>query len=171
MSGGGLGTQPNTEPTGVPTVTTGTTATKTPMTDKRSSQKILNQPTDYSKNANRLSNVRWPLGQEPYHDVEGTGDDDNVVNVKLEVVENPDPDPNQRHLLGGGPELKIPCFTCGAKMHIGAAKTSREVLEEGGYKLKGEVDNADMRLLACVCTNGHLLQLREDAAQGLIKRD
>lgn len=160
-------------PTGATTAKSGTSASNS-ITDKRSSsgrKAILNEPSSYKVTQNRLSNVRWAVGEEPYHDVEGTHKDDPTVNVKLEVVEHPDPDPNQRNLLGSGPELRIKCFTCGAPMHVAAAKTAREVLEEGKYVLKDDVDNADQVVLACVCNNGHLMQLRKDYAMGLLKHE
>lgn len=94
--------------------------------------------------------------------------DDEWVNVKLEVVENPDPGPNQRDLIRGGPEIRMKCFKCGKVFHLGAEKTAREVLEEGGFKLADDVKNADAKVIAAVCENGHVLQLREDMALRLV---
>lgn len=131
----------------------------------------MNEPVDYEKNPNRLSNVRWPVGEEPYPDVEGTSPDDQWVNVKLEVTEHPDPDPNQRHLLRGGPELRMPCAHCGQPLHIGAERTAKEVLIDGGFKFNEDVKNQEAPVTACVCINGHITQLRGDFARRLIKKD
>lgn len=132
---------------------------------------ILNEPNDYDQNPNRLSNVRWPLGEEPYPDVEGTHKDSPWVNVKLDVTENPPEDPNQRHLLRGGPELRMPCALCGEPLHIGAERTAREVLIDGGFVFKPgqKVANLDAGVAACVCKNGHVTQLRAAFARRLIK--
>lgn len=147
------------------------------MNDKRSSagrkerrKDILNAPTDYSKNSNRLSNVRFPIGEEPWNDVVGTHKDDPYVNVKLEVVENPDPGPNQRNLLGGGARLLVDCFHCHAEMHVAAAKPVKEALEEGGYKLNDAVKNQNAMVVAAVCLNGHITQFRGDLIDGLIAK-
>lgn len=146
---------------------------------------ILDKPTDYSKNANRLSNIRWPIGEEPYADTEGTDGsigarhidsakeaEGQWTNVKLDVTEHPDPDPDQRSLLHGGAEVILPCFHCGTTQHVGASKTAQEVLEEGGYKFKEDADvaHASDRVVALVCLNGHVTQMREDMLAPLIKR-
>ncbi len=148
------------------------------INDKRSSagrkerrKDILNVPTDYSKNPNRLSNVRFPLGEEPWHDVVGTTKDDPYVNVKLEVVEGKDPGPNQRNLLGGGARLLVDCFHCHEPLHIAAAKRVKDALEEGGYRLNDSVKNQDAMIVAAVCVNGHITQFRGDMLAPLIARD
>lgn len=139
--------------------------------DKRASRlAILNEPTDYSKQPNRLSNVRWPLGEEPHHDVEGTDPDDPFVNIKLEVVEGADPDPDQKSLLNlNGPLIRMKCAHCGQQLRIGASKKNKEVLEEGGFSFKPYQIVAHMNdeLAACVCPNGHVTQLRMDMAMRL----
>jgi hypothetical protein len=71
------------------------------MIDKRSSSgnklkygELDPDPDNTARGNTRLSQVRWPLGEEPYPDVEGTDPDDPTVNVKLEVVEHPDTGPS-----------------------------------------------------------------------------
>ena len=145
--------------------------------DKRTSSggkleygKLQPEPDNTARGNTRLSNVRWPLGQEPYPDVEGTDKDDGWVNVKMEVVEHPDPDPNQLHLLHGGAELKINCFHCGEPLHIAATMDAKELLEEGGYRFPdGYVFPKDRTIVACVCENAHVVQFREPFVRPLIK--
>ena len=123
----------------------------------------------YKKTPNRLSNVRWPLGQEPYPDVPGTGDDE-WINVKLDVTEH-EKRTNQKHLLSGGAELRLNCHVCNQPMHIAGAKKAKEVLEEGGYSFKETRDynGLDERVVVAACPQGHVTQLREDMARRLAK--
>lgn len=143
----------------------------------------LNAPaTDASITPNRLSNVRWPLGEEPYNDTPGTDgsigaahkdaseiEDGEWVNVQLDVTEHPDPDPNQKYLLVRGPEIKMKCHLCQTPLYIGATKSAKEVLEEGGYGVREDTKHQDERVAACVCENGHTTQLRYDFALRLRK--
>ena len=130
----------------------------------------------YRKNRNRLSNIRWPIGQEPYSDVPGTTKDDPWVNVKLEVTEHPAPDPNQRGLLTGGPEIRMPCAHCQEPLHIASTKSALDILHESGYAFN-EVDArvlmqaSEGKVAACVCRNGHITQLRLEFARRLIKKE
>src|SRR5690349_3322622 len=106
-----------------PTKDSGTT-----IVDKRSGRgktDFADEKT-YAKNRNRLSNLRYPLGEEVAPDIPGTDgsigarhvdasevDENQWINVKYEVVEHPDPDPNQKHLLRRGPEVpKMKCHVC-----------------------------------------------------------
>lgn len=136
--------------------------------DKRASRRaILDEPTDYSKQPNRLANVRFPLGEEPWHDVEGTDKDSPYVNYKLEVVEGDDPEPDQKALLNlNGPLLRMKCAHCSKPLRIGASKKNKDVLEEGGFVFKPYqiVAHASDELAACVCENGHVTQLRMELA-------
>lgn len=159
------------EDTTISTATETTSSSRPVIVDRRSSNKrldILNQPTDYSKNPNRLSNLRWGVGQEP--DGEGTSKDDGWVNIKLDVTEHLPPEPEQKSLLGGGPELLLKCFHCGKPLHIGAAQTAREILETGGFTFdpSRDIKNLDQKVVACVCDDGHVVQLREDMVRGLM---
>ena len=124
----------------------------------------------YQKNPNRLSTTRFPLGEEPWPDVEGTDKDSPWTNVKLDVTEHPDPDPDEKHLLHGGAELVLNCFHCNQPLHIGAVAKAKDVLEKGGYRLNDAVKNQDAEVVACVCPNGHVTQFRGDMIHGLIKR-
>ena len=131
---------------------------------------ILNEPTDYSKQPNRLSNVRFPLGEEPWPDIDGTHEDDPYVNIKLDVVEGADPDPDQKALLNlNGPLIRMNCAHCGQQLRIGASKKNKEVLEEGGFVFKPYqiVAHANDELAACVCPSGHVTQLRMEFAMRL----
>ena len=131
---------------------------------------ILNEPTDYSVNPNRLANARFPIGEEPWHDVEGTDKDDNWVNIKLEVVEGEDPEPSQKDQLNlNGPLLRMKCAHCGKPLRIAGAKKAREILEEGGFTFRPYqiVKNASEEVAACACENGHVTQLRMDMAMRL----
>jgi hypothetical protein len=147
------------------------------MIDKRSSSgnklkygELDPDPDNTSRGNTRLSQVRWPLGEEPYPDVEGTDPDDPTVNVKLEVVEHPDTGPNQRDMLGGGPELEMPCFVCHTPLHAAATMGAKEILEKGGYHFPDDFHFPDdANVTACVCANGHIVQLRTDHIIRLIK--
>ena len=128
---------------------------------------ILDLPTNYDKNPNRLANVRWPVGEDPGQ--EGTSERDGQwINVKLDVTEHPDPDPDQRDLLGGGPALRLNCGVCGSQLHIAAEKDAVEVLQDAGIGYRG--DEAHKTVSACVCARGHLTQLWSDMAERLIER-
>lgn len=173
VSGQDVSSTSDTADTGAETVTPTTPADSSMiMTDKRRARlAILNEPTDYSRNQNRLSNVRWPLGTEPYADVHGTDEGDGWVNVKVEqhVADN---DPNQRNLLGGGAELRFKCDKCNGPMHIAAEKLITEVIEEAGVKIAPGVDKAKLateKLIAAVCPNGHIWQLRGDMIERMVK--
>lgn len=146
---------------------------RTVSNDRRSSSRIaiLNEPSDYKATRHRLSTVRYPVGEDPGD--EGTSERDKTwVNVKLDITETPDPDPNQRELLHGGPELHMDCQLCGEVLHAGAEKTNREILEEGGFRFKKEqIDNLRQlkeKVVACVCLNGHVTQLRKDFVERLV---
>lgn len=135
-------------------------------------------------NRNRLSNVRFPLGEEPWPDmvatdghigaqhVDGAGPDDQWFNLKVEQ-HLPKEDPKQKHLLHGGPELRIKCDKCDKVLHIAGEKPVREVLEEANYYLDPKRDwkkiNTQTLVVAC-CESGHVTQLRGDVVARLVKR-
>ena len=124
------------------------------------------------KSQNRLSMVRWPVGEEPYPDVPGTDKADPWVNVKLDVVEHPDLGPNQRGLLRGGPELRMRCERCDFPLHIAAEKDGIALLEEAGFKFRPDADRSkSQKVVAAVCPNGHVVQLWGDIALRLIKKE
>ena len=130
--------------------------------------------------------MRWPAGQEPYHNTPGSDGhigvhevgslsevaDGEWVNVKLDVTEHLPAAPNQRDLLGGGPDLILKCFYCQEPLHIAAEKSAREVLEEGGYVFDKKTPDGleDAAVVACVCRNGHVTQFRSDFVGSLVKR-
>lgn len=100
----------------------------------------------------------------------GTHPDDPWVNVKLDVVENPTPDPNQRHMLHGGPKLRLPCQKCGGEQHLAAEKDAVEVLREAGIDYRG-TPRDDMAVQAAVCSRcGAVTQLWKDMAERLLER-
>lgn len=163
----------STEPTTTATTATSSTPEPPVIVDKRASRRaILDEPTDYSKNANRLSNVRWPVGEDPSD--EGTSErDKDWVNVKLEVTENPPDEPHQLELLNrNGPELRMKCAHCDKPLVIGGSRTAKEILEGAGFTFKPYeiVKHAHDEVAACICENGHVTQMRMDFAQRLIKR-
>lgn len=156
------------------------------IVDKRSGRgktDFTDQKT-YDKNRNRLSNVRWKLGEEPYVDTEATDgyigarevdpsevDESKWVNVKYEVVEHPDPDPNQKNLLRRGPKVpKLTCHVCGKPMYIAAAATAKKILEAGGYKFNPlkYTSNLDKKVVIAACEYGHVQQWREDFIERLM---
>lgn len=109
------------------------------------------------------------MGAEPYPDMPGTDKEDGWVNVIYEQHE-PDPDPNQRKLLKGGPETKLKCFTCGESMHVSAVKLAKEILEDAGFEFKRtDIKNLDAKVFALACINGHIIQMRGDFVKPLIK--
>lgn len=168
-----------TESTGAPTVATTTSAPSAPAPSlfvPKPGQLGRTDFTDeatYRKNRNRLANYRWPVGEEADPNMPGTSErDDGWVNLKLDITEHPDPDPNQRDLLHGGPELKLPCGICNAKMHVAASKKVKDVLTEGGFNVsRADIKNLDKEVVAVVCENGHLSQFRSDVIEQLIKHD
>lgn len=115
--------------------------------------------------------MRWEVGGEPYADVPGTDEGDGWVNVKLEVTENPAPDPSQKDQLSRGPELRMKCTHCGTPLYLSGTKKAKEALEEGGYKVREDAKHQDELVAACLCENGHATQLVYTLAVGLIKRD
>ena len=145
------------------------------ITDKRSGRGKADWSDEktYRKNQNRLSLIRWPIGEEPYN-VEATHPDDPWVNVKLDVIENPDLDPDQRELLMGGPEIRMPCRHCNEPLHIAATKSALDILTGASFTFN-DLDErvlalaAEGKVAACVCRNGHITQLRLEFAQRLIK--
>jgi len=166
------------ENTDATTAKTGTTAPPSPV-DKRSSSGT------YKKTPNRLSNVRWKLGEEPYADVDGTDGsigaqhkemsdikDGETVNVKIEYV-NPPLEPKQKHLLGSGPEIRMKCQVCHKPLHIAAAVTARKLLQDAGYVFKADrkYKGIEQRVVACACEAGHVVQLQEKFAEMLQVRD
>lgn len=139
------------------------------IVDKRTSTKIKYgelEPSTDKRTQNRLSNTRWPLGEEP--GAEGTHPDDPWVNVKLEVVEHEDTGPNQRHLLHGGVELRMKCSLCHEPLHVAASQSAKEILERGGFKFKEDMSLPDEQVVACTCLNGHVTQLRESFIRRLV---
>lgn len=107
------------------------------------------------------------MGQEP--EGPGTTPDDGWVNIKVESHE-PDPDPNQRKLLGGGVTLRMPCRHCNEKLHVAANKSAKEVLEGAGYVFPAGFEFPEEGVVACVCSNGHITQLRESVVEMLVAR-
>ena len=120
----------------------------------------------YKKNRNRLSIARFPVGEEPWPDVPGTDKREPWVNVKLDVTEHK-LEPDQKHLLGGGPLLKMKCHVCHEPLRAAAEKKPREVLEEGGFDL-GVHEVPEEAVVACVCPAGHVTQLRSSFVRRLI---
>lgn len=145
------------------------------ITDKRAASKIRYgelEPSTDKATTSRLSNVRWPLGEEPYADVQATDKDSPWVNLKIEqhVADN---DPNQRHLLHGGAELRFKCHKCNEPLHIAAEKPILEVIEEAGMKIAANVDMDKLKaqkLIAACCINGHVTQFRGDMIERMVKR-
>lgn len=148
-----------------------------PITTEKDTGVMTTEPTTsaskpdplYRRTPNRLRNTRWPIGEEPYHDAEGTHPDDPTVNIKLEVTEHPDTGPNQRHLLGGGAELRINCFLCKQPMHVAASKKAKEVLEEGGFSFTRDLPGLEQELVIVVCPQGHTMQFHEEHVKRMIK--
>lgn len=156
------------------------------IVDKRSGRgkTDFTDEATYAKNRNRLANVRWPLGEEPYPDVEGTdghigarkvdaseADESKWINVKYEVVEHPDPDPNQKDMLRRGPKVpKLKCHVCTKPMFIAAAATAKKILEAGGYKFNPfkVYSNLDKKVVIVACEQGHVQQWREDFIERLM---
>lgn len=125
-------------------------------------------PEDTARGNTRVSQVRWPLGEEPYPDVPGTELDDGWVNYQLEVVEGAE-HVDQRAILKGGPELRMPCMHCGQKLYAAADRAARDILEEGGFTFPEDFKfPSDVTIVACVCPSGHITQLRSDLVKGLI---
>ena len=126
----------------------------------------------YKKNPNRLSNVRWPLGQEPNGE-EGSVEGDGWINVKLDVTENPDPGPNQKKDLRRTTELTLPCEKCGENYWIAGEKKAKEILEAGGYNFDPtkHIDGLNDKVFVGMCKNGHTVQLAGWFIKNLIKRD
>lgn len=58
---------------------------------------------------------RWKLGHDPAD--QDDYDDPNVVYLNVEQHEE-DNDPDQRHLLSGGPESGLACERCGTMTHV-----------------------------------------------------
>jgi hypothetical protein len=146
------------------------------LVDRRKNRRLLEEiGTDeklYKRNPNRLSNVRWKLGEEPYADAVGTSKDDPWINIELEVVENPEKI-DQRDLLSGGPEIKMNCATCMDKgnrepLHIAGSMSAKEILERAGFTFKADFVFPEIGVCACVCRHGHVTQLREDLARRLL---
>lgn len=133
--------------------------------NKRLYEELDDWKPDEDRNPNRLSNLRWALGHEP--DGEGSIKEDGWVNVKLEVTEHADPGPNQRKGLKLGVELKLPCGKCGQPMHVAGSKAVKEVLEEGGYRFREDMEFPKEKLLIAMCQMGHTLQLRGDQLERL----
>ena len=141
----------------------------------------------YEKNRNRLSPVRWKLGEEPYHDTEANDgyigarevdpsevDESKWVNVKYEIVEHPDPDPNQKDMLRRGPKVpKLKCHVCQKPMYISAEATAKKILEDGGYKFKPFhiVSNLDKKVVITACEYGHVQQWREDMIERMMNKN
>lgn len=139
-----------------------------PDNDKRTSSKIKYGELDPSPEGNRLSNVRWPLGQEP--DAEGNNTEDGYVNVKMEVVEDTNPHIDQSNLLGGGPELPLPCMHCGQKVHVAAVAEVEVVLRAGGFTFPEGYEFPEEKVVACICPAKHVTQLRESFVKMLLRQ-
>ena len=73
--------------------------------------------------------------------------------INLDIVETGDPDPNQRHLLKGGPETPFPCGKCGALLRAAASATVSEVLEPIGYKPPKGALPPNEKIVALACPN------------------
>jgi hypothetical protein len=155
--------------TGASTAETPTSA-PSPIVDKRSGRGKADFADDatYEKNPNRLSNVRWPTGEEPYPDTPGTEKDDGWVNVKIEHVSLP-PEPNQKHLLQLGAQLRMRCHVCAQPMYMAAAMTARKALQDAGYTFKPgkSYSGIEKRIVIAACKAGHTTQLMEDFAERL----
>lgn len=148
------------------------------VVDRRSSSRIKYgeldpDSIDTARGSVRLSQVRWPVGEEPYPDVPGTDTREPWVNVKLEVTEHAPPPPNQRDLLHGGAELRMKCVLCNEPYHVASEKTARDALTEAGYVFIDGHEHCglDEKVVAVVCSNGHVVQFREEFVRRLMKRE
>lgn len=160
--------------------TTGATSVEQPtnaspsLVDKRSGRGKADFTDDktYDKNPNRLANVRWPLGEEPYPDTPGTDKDDGWVNVKIEHVNLP-PEPNQKHLLTLGAEVRMKCHICSGPMYVAAAQTARKTLQDAGYTFKPNKSykGIEKRVVIIACKAGHTQQYMEDFIERLKKHE
>ncbi len=144
--------------------------------DKRKNSRLLEDVgTDaelYKKNPNRLSNVRWKLGEEPYPDAVATDKDSPWINIQLDVTENPEKI-DQRGLLSGGPEIRMNCAACqdkGEREPLFAAgdMSARSILEKAGFHFKKGFEFPEFGVVACVCRHGHVTQMREDFVRRLL---
>lgn len=166
--------EPSTSDTTGVTSAESPTSAPSPIVDKRSGRGKADfaDSETYKRNPNRLSNVRWPIGEEPYPDTPGTEKDDGWVNVKIERV-NPPLEPNQKHLLSDGAKVKIKCHVCGQQMHVAAARSARKVLQDGGYVFKEgkSYKGLEKRLVIIACPAGHTQQWHEDFIERVKVKD
>jgi len=101
---------------------------------------ILDLPTDYSKNRNRLANVRWKRGEDPRDDLavgsvgartlspEEAQLTTGYVDYDLEVLEHPHPENVDPYEGIHGSRTGIKCWSCPAGEYlIIAERTSQEV--------------------------------------------
>ena len=101
----------------------------------------------------------------------GTDKSDPWVNIKLDVTEHEAAPPNQRVLLKGGARLRLKCARCKEPLHVAAEKNAKETLEEAGYHFREghEYCGLDEKVIACVCANGHVVQLRQEFVERLVE--
>lgn len=91
---------------------------------------ILDQPTDYSKNPNRLANVRWKRGEDPRDDLavghvgahelspEEAAAAQGYVDYKIEVLEHPESEGLDPFEGVTGSDSGVECWRCHSRDYL-----------------------------------------------------
>ena len=96
--------------------------------------------------------------------------------VTLDITEHPDPEPNQRDLLHGGPKTPMPCQVfvkatsqiCGRETFAAAEMPVEKVLAPLNYKPPAGTKAPQEAIVAVTCSAGHVTQMRESALRRLM---